>query len=211
MPPLWQLRDEREALLKQRAELEKLKPSPMQQMEQTMFRDPPELLKEYANKGTLKIRTPLLADHAWDLGPEGKKESGLTPDELAKVTDIYRESQKRTESRVRKIYIEMGGDVSTANTLAPNALLNEISNKCPKGADDDAVRLLAKERAALIPRGSSGNLPAILGAFRVMMEEEDLLFDALEQLLGASRAERFVNGPHVPRSVSKWSAGPGAQ
>jgi hypothetical protein len=130
------LRDEREVLLKQRAELEKLKPSPMQQMEQTMFRDSPEMLTQYAKNGTLKIRTPLLADHDWELGSEGKNESLLTDDELAKVTEIYRNSPKRTEARVRKIYIDMGGDVSTANTLAPNALLNEISNKCPKGADD---------------------------------------------------------------------------
>jgi hypothetical protein len=41
-----------------------------------------------------------------------------------------------------------------------------------------------------------------------MMEEEDLLFDALERLLGPSRAEQFVSGEYVPRSVSKWSAGP---
>jgi hypothetical protein len=206
------LRAERESLLnQQRAELEKRTPYPEEEQEEkkpTFFRHSPALLTAYAKHGTFSIRTPLLQNLEWDLGPAGEKESDLTAAELSQVTEIYRSAQKRTEERVRKIYLEIAGDVSKDKPLLPSELWGKIFLKTPPEAQADAIRILAKERAGLIPSGSGGSSPAFLAALRVQMEEENLLFDALERLLGPTRAERFVNGEHVPRFGSKFVAGP---
>lgn len=200
------LRDEKEALLKDRealkAQLAELKPK------RNYYRLSKAELVELANKNEIEVRGNMMEDDDFKLNDETVKKLNLTATERSKILAIMAESTRRAHDGVMKQYIAMGGDANLASTLSVVSMVNEIRMKAVGDDYPDAIRQLANERAGLVPASDPNSGPVVLKTFRLLIAEDDRILDQLDALLGPSRAERMVNDETFGHSRHGYGVGP---
>ncbi|MFT3839176.1 MAG: hypothetical protein QM723_19495 [Myxococcaceae bacterium] len=200
------LRDEKEALLKDRealkAQLAELKPK------RNFYRLSKAELVELANKNEIEVRGNMMEDDDFKLNDETVKKLNLTAAERSKILAIMADATKRAHEGVMKQYIAMGGDANLASTLSVVSMVNEIRMKAVGDDYPDAIRQLANERAGLAPAADPNAGPVVLKTFRLLIAEDDRILDQLDALLGPSRAERMVNDETFGHSRHGYGVGP---
>lgn len=199
------LRDERESLLSQREQLKK-KLDGKDQPRRNYYRFSPEELTDLAKQGEFRLRGPQLSGNETKLDDKVKDELRLTPEEVAGVKAIFETSTERAHEGLLGFYKELGGDPSLASTLGSDPLFNEIRSKSIKGDWDDAVRLVANERAGLVSPTANGT--PVLKALRMLLAEEERTLNELDALLGPARAERLLSHDSYPHHSHGFGVGP---
>ncbi len=204
------LRDEKEALLGQREALKKKLAAETEgsHPKRNYYRFEPAELLASAQKGELRLRGPQLSGEPIKVDDKVRDELGLTPEEVAKVRELFEGSSARTRTGLLKIYKEIGGDPNLASTLGTETIFNELRAKALKDDFAEAVRTLADERAGLRPRGNPEDGVAVMRAFRLFLVEDERMIDELERLLGPRRAEEFLNHPKGFHSDNTFGVGP---
>ncbi len=89
---------------------------------------------------------------------------------------------------LRALYVELTGDATTAEKLAPQTLQSEIFAKAPEGGRPQARRQLSRELALAPAPADLSKTPVIERTFRVMMSIGDRYERAVGERLGAQRA-----------------------
>lgn len=202
------LRDEKEALLKQREELKKKAAAEAAPPARNYYRFDPEEALASAKKGELRLRGPQLGRDDIKLDDKLRDELSLTADEAAQVKQIFDASTARTRSALLGLYKEIGGDMNQAATWESTTILSELRLKSLKDEYPDAVRTLANERAGLVPVGDPSVGPPVLRAYRQFVIEDERTISELEKLLGPRRTEELLNHPKYPHSNHTFGVGP---
>ena len=219
------LRNEKEALLRERAVLrrsvEELQaqaapPSSSTRKLDTVddpkqprnyFQLTPEELKASAEKGELRLRVAL-GEEVPKVDLRAADETGLTAAERTAIDGLYSASKQRLLAGMRELYVESGGNAQVSWELSDETLLREIREKAIKGDYSSAIRQLANERAGLQPKTGPGEGPTVLRAFRLVLEEDERFVAEVTALLGPRRAEAFLNHPGTPHSDNVFGVGP---
>ncbi len=199
------LRDERESLLSQREQLKK-KLDGNDQPRRNYYRFSPEELTDLAKQGEFRLRGPQLSGNETKIDDKVKDELRLTPEEVAGVKAIFESSTERAHEGLLGFYKELGGDPSLGSTLGSDPLFNELRNKSLKGDWEDAVRLVANERAGLV-EPTAGGTP-VLKALRLLLAEEERTLNELDALLGPARAERLLSHDSTAHHTHGFGVGP---
>lgn len=172
----------------------------------TYYRLRPEVLAMAAASGTIRIRLPQAfsaVEGIW--GDEAAAEVDLSEEEESVLRGAYAESRRHIQEGLRSIFVEIGGDDDSARQMDAYSLFVEIRAKSAKGDVESAIRLAARERAGLVPAGSDDG--AVARTFRMLWQEDDRMIGKVEEILGASRAERFLDHPAWYHSNIVLSAG----
>jgi hypothetical protein len=199
------LRDERESLLSQREQLKK-KLDGNDQPRRNYYRFSPQELTDLAKQGEFRLRGPQLSGNETKVDDKVKDELRLTPEEVAGVKAIFESSTERAHEGLLGFYKELGGDPSLGSTLGSDPLFNELRNKSLKGDWEDAVRLVANERAGLV-EPTAGGTP-VMKALRMLLAEEERTLNELDALLGPARAEQLLSHDSSPHHSHGFGVGP---
>jgi len=172
----------------------------------TYHRLSPDALAEAAENGRVRIRLPHVFSGSEELwGERAAEEVSLEPAEESALRAAYAGSSERIVEGLRSLYVEMGGDVASAFEMNADSLFTEIQAKSLKGDREAAVRIAGQERAGLTPVGTSGS--AIVRALRLLWQEDDRMIQEVDRILGAARAERFLDHPAWHHSDMTLSVG----
>ncbi|MBX7100284.1 MAG: hypothetical protein K1X89_21385, partial [Myxococcaceae bacterium] len=205
------LRDEKESLLKQRAELQKALGTGEHggdHPKRNYYRFEQEELLESAKKGEVRIRGPQIRAEGYTVKDSVRSDIGLTPDEGAKVEAIFARSTARVHDGLAALYQEIGGD---PGSLSSQSMLEELRSKSLGSDYADAVRLLANVRAGLAAPPAPGTGSAISRAYFLFDAEDRRVIDELDALIGPARAEALLNHPDVGHSNNTFGVGPAPQ
>jgi hypothetical protein len=179
----------------QRAELDKLR-ARVQQLEvadkngdgkkkdERPFFDPSkDELQQMAKDCKLKWDHPPIVSNIDGMGFKNTPELGITDQERAEIIRVRGELNARVLKDLRGLYVEVTGDKTGADSLAPQALENEIMSKSPEEILQQVFYKLSHERAgmAAAPTSTAGE-PAAERLMRMMTN----LGDDYEQKLGAA-------------------------
>ncbi|HEY0840531.1 MAG TPA: hypothetical protein VGD74_10130 [Vulgatibacter sp.] len=201
------LRHSREELLREKNRLtERLASIDSGESGGTYYRLGPEVLARAAASGTIRIRLPQAfvgVEEPW--GDEAAAEVGLSQEEESALRAAYAESRQHIREHLRSIFVEIGGDDDSAREMDAYSLFTEIRAKSARGDLEAAIRLAARERAGLVPPGNDD--AAVSRTFRLLWQEDDRTIGKVEEILGASRAERFLEHPAWYHSNIVLSAG----
>ena len=97
-------------------------------------------------------------------------------------------------AELRKLYLEMGGDPTTANRLSASTLLGEIVQKAPEDQVTQVRVRLSRERAGLLaPPTSAATAPVVERALRLMSGLADDFERRLGERIGPQRAASLKN------------------
>ena len=179
----------------QRAELDKLR-ARVQELEvasksadgkkkdERPFFDPSkDELQQMAKDCKLKWDHPPVVSNIDGMGFKNTPELGITDQEKAEIIKVRTEENARVLKELRALYVEVTGDKAGAESLAPEALENEIMNKSPEAIVQQVFYKLSHERAGLMaPPASTAGEPAAERLMRMMTS----LGDEYEQKLGAA-------------------------
>ena len=202
------LRDEKEALLKQREALKKQIDGDERHPDRNYYRLAKEELLASAQKGELRLRGPQLSGEETKIEDKVRDDLAMTPEEVAKVKEIFEASVARTRAGLLAAYKEIGGDPNQASTLGSETIFNEVRAKSLKNDFAESVRSLADERAGLIPQGDPAAGPPIMRACRLFIVEDERVISELEKLLGPRRCEEFLNHAETSHSNHTFGVGP---
>lgn len=204
------LRDEKERLLTERAQLKKALADAKEpgHAARNYYRFDPEELMASAKKGELRLRGPQLGERPAKLSAALRASTGLSDAEAQAVEDVFNGSTRRAKEQLVSLYREIGGDARSAETLSAQSLLSELRDKALPGQFEAAVRQLANERAGLVPPMDPAAQSAILRALRIYVNEDTRVLDELDRLLGPGRAEAFLNDGELPKSDNTFGVGP---
>lgn len=125
---------------------------------------------------------PLYGIEPTSLDPRTAERMGLSDTERDAFNRALRDEHGRYIAEMRTIYTEVTGDTKGAETLSPEAMVREIHDKSPRGAEEDARRRIAQERAGLAPPPAD---PAKLSAAERALRLTGRLGDTFEQRLAA--------------------------
>ncbi len=95
---------------------------------ENFYRADPDELRALAERGEMRLHPPALER---TLDPDNSRvasDVGLSPDEQAKIRDIYERSARRLHEGLASLYVGMGADANVANSLETMALLQEIQS-----------------------------------------------------------------------------------
>jgi hypothetical protein len=181
----------------QRVELEKLR-TRVQQLEtqattagkdgkkkdERPFFDPSkEELQQMAKECKLKWDVPSIGLQPQTVGQKRANELGLSEQERTEINRVRAELNTRVLKELRTLYVEVTGDKTAADSLAPQALENEILSKSPEQVVEQIFYKISHERAGL--QAPPANLQATPAAERLMRLLTGL-GDEYEQKLGAA-------------------------
>lgn len=198
------LRDEKEALLSQREALKKADERP----KRNYYRMEQEELIASAKKHELRLRGPQLGGNETKIEDAVRDDLAMTPEEVAKVKEIFEASNTRVRTALVALYKEIGGDPNLASTLGTETIFNELRSKALKNDFANSVRALANERAGLSPASNPSSGPPVMRASRLFIIEDERVISELEKLLGPRRAEEFLNHPKVHHNDNVFGVGP---
>ena len=206
------LRDEKEALLKQREamkqKLERGDERGEDRPKRNYYRFAPEELLASAQKGELRLRGPQLSGEEMKIEDKVRDDLALTAEEMAKAKEIFEASTARTRTGLLALYKEIGGDPNQASALGTETILNELRSKSLKNDYSESVRTLADERAGLIAVGDPAAGPPVMRAYRLFTAEDERVINELEKLLGPRRTEELLNHPKFSHSDHTFGVGP---
>ena len=170
------------------------------------YRADPAELRALAERGEMRLHPPPTLDGHGIYGQNVVSDLGLTPEEEAKIREIYDRSAKAIRDGLVSLYVEIGGDANVANSLDSFALMRELQSKSTDR--DAAVRIAIRERGGLEQPGDPNQGSALLRMYRLLYGEEERLIAALDALLGPARAEEFLNHPNASHSTWSTTTGP---
>lgn len=134
-------------------------------------------------------------DSPWPSVPPAKMddefalEAGVSDDERHEFDRVSAEFTQNLIAQVRTIYVEMTGDKSGADTLSPDAMMNEITAKAPEAVAQQAYWQLSHERAGLIPVATdTTNATPFEQYLRLQQGAGDAFEKTLGATIGADRA-----------------------
>jgi len=114
---------------------------------------------------------------------------GLSETEATAMNEALNEVKEQAVRELRALYVELTGDATTAEKLAPQTIQSEIFARAPEGGRPQARRQLSRELAGLAPPPADvSKTPVIERTFRVMMSIGDRYERAVAERLGAQRA-----------------------
>jgi len=177
-----------------------------QAKKENYYRADPAELRALAERGEMRLHPPPTLDGHRVYGQNVVSELGLTPEEEAKIRELYGRSAKAIRDGLVSLYVEIGGDANVANSLDSFALMRELQSKSTDR--DAAVRTAIRERGGLEQPGDPNQGSALLRMYRLLYREEDGLIAALDALLGPARAEEFLNHPNASHSTWSTTTGP---
>jgi hypothetical protein len=79
------------------------------------------------------------------------EEMGLSGEESAAFNRVMASIHAYYVGELRKLYVEVIGDVNRADDLSPDAMWSELRDKSPPGEEERANQKIAQERAGLAP------------------------------------------------------------
>lgn len=216
----------REELLRrdaeQRAELAKLQAelrasrgaqprSPFgQEPGEDFFKPSPAEALQLAKDCTVRSDGPNITSTPDNMSDETAREAGVNDEERAQFNRVTADFTKSTIDQVRSLYVEVTGDKSGAETLAPEAMMHEIRDKVPPASAKEAYWRLSQERAGLLtPPTDVSSASAFERFLRLQAGGGDAYESALGAAIGADRAHalrtahgswptRFVNSVGCP-------------
>ncbi len=116
-------------------------------------------------------------------------EAGVSDDERREFDRVSAEFTQNMVAQVRPLYLEVTGDQSGAETLTPEAMMNEIRLKVPEAVTQAAYWKLSHERAGLIPAATDTTSASAFERYlRLQQNAGDAFETALSAALGADRA-----------------------
>jgi hypothetical protein len=185
----------------QRAELEKLRArvhelessSPADakaKKEERPFFDPSkDDLQGMAKDCKLKWDHPSISLNPSSMNPKRAAEMGFSDQERAEVDRIAADENARVLKELRALYIEVTGDKGGADSLAPQALENEIMSKSPESVVQQVFFKLSHERAGL--QATAPGTSAVERLMRLMTGLGDDYEQKLGAAIGPDRARQF--------------------
>jgi len=179
-----------------------------QARKENFYRADPDELRALAERGEMRLHPPSLG-HTLDSDNFGvARDVGLSPDEAAKIRDIYERSGRRLHDGLVSLYVGMGADTNVANALETMALLQEIQSKTLPRDRDLAILSATRERGGLEQPASPDSGSALLRAYRLFYQEEDRILEELDAFLGPDRAEQFMNHPNTSHNTMSSATNP---
>jgi hypothetical protein len=188
----------------QRTELEKLrtrvgeleaasKSADGKKKDERPFFDPSkDELQQMAKDCKLKWDHPPIVSNIDGMGFKNTPELGITDQERAEIIRVRTEENGRVLKELRSLYVEVTGDKSGAESLAPQALENEIMSKSPEETMQQVFYKLSHERAGLVaaPASTAGE-PAAERLMRLMTGLGDDYEQKLGGAIGPDRAHQL--------------------
>ena len=110
-------------------------------------------------------------------------EAGVSDEERQQYNRVLAEFTQTRLAQLRSIYVEVTGDKSGADTLSPDAMMNEIRLKVPEAAAQEAYWKVSHERAGLLPASTDASSAS---AFERWLRLQENAGDAFETALGAT-------------------------
>jgi hypothetical protein len=185
----------------QRAELEKLRArvhelelaqpadAKGKKEERPFFEPSKEDLQALARDCKLKWDHPTISVTPSSLNPKRAAEMGFSDQERAEVDRVAADENARVLKELRALYIEVTGDKGGADSLAPQALENEIMSKSPESVVQQVFFKLSHERAGL--QSTAQGTSAVERLMRLMTGLGDDYEQKLGAALGPDRARQF--------------------
>src|SRR5262249_5185630 len=168
------LRAQNSALAERNREIQgKLQQSDPKAAKENYYRADPAELRALAERGEMRLHPPPTLDGHSIYGQNVVSDLGLTPEEEAKIGEIYDRSAKAIRDGLVSLYVEIGGDANVANSLDSFALMRELQSKSTER--DAAVRTAIRERGGLEQPADPNQGSALLRMYRLLNREEDRL------------------------------------
>lgn len=113
-------------------------------------------LEQMANECEIRIDAPglVFSREARELGDEASRQYGLTESERPVLNEVFATAQKQLNDELRTMYVAVTADSEGAHSMAPRALLDELSDKIDSTTEANVRRLIAAERAGRLPMRS---------------------------------------------------------
>jgi hypothetical protein len=127
------------------------------------------------------------------LSPKQARELGLSDTEREAVDEVMKETHTAVPVELRKLYLEMGGDPTTANRLSASTLLGEIVQKTPPDQVTQVRVRLSRERAGLLAPAPNLAAAPVERALRLMHGLADDFEHRLGERIGRERAASLKN------------------
>lgn len=132
---------------------------------------------------------PVMGTEPMRLGPLMADEMGLTGEETAAFNRVNASIHAYYVAELRKLYMEVVGDASRADELAPAALWSELADKSAPGEAERANQKIAQERAGLAqPPADLSQLSAVERAMRLQASLGERTERELAAAIGPERA-----------------------
>jgi hypothetical protein len=185
----------------QELEAKSLKPDGKSASFDSFFNPTNDELRDMAKNCTLRWDMPHVSLSPQTMSDKIAQELGISDEERRQFDRISAEFNQRTLAQLRALYIEVTGDKASAESLTPQALGEEITEKSPESADSDIHWRLSHERAGLIaaatdPRGGS--------PLERYMRFETGAGDAFERELGAAIGPDRAHALRAERGGWGW-------
>jgi hypothetical protein len=186
---------QRAEIVRLRAELAALRrPNPLNMPAAWMhgedfFKPSKDDLLQMAKDCQVRFDAPELTVPAATMRDELAAEAGVSDEERQQYNRVMAEFTQTRIAQLRSAYIEVTGDKSGADTLSPDAMMNEIRTKVPETAAQEAYWKVSRERAGLLPASTdTSSASAFERWLRLQQNAGDGFEAALAAALGADRA-----------------------
>ena len=114
---------------------------------------------------------------------------GLEASEVDGYNAAMSEMAKQWKDQVRKLYLEVTGDTTGAETLSSEAMKHEIDDKSPPGESNAVLQRISRERAGLAaPPTDLSKASAVERMLRAYVQLGDQSEAALAKRIGPERA-----------------------
>jgi hypothetical protein len=153
------------------------------------FKPSKDELLQMAKDCRVRFDAPELTVPAATMRDELAVEAGASDEERQQYNRVLAELTQKRIAQLRSIYIEVTGDQSGADTLSPDAMMNEIRLKVPEATAQEAYWKVSHERAGLLPASTdTSSASAFERWLRLQQGAGDAFETALAAALGGDRA-----------------------
>ena len=187
--------EQRAEIVRLRAEVDRLlRPDPFNMPAawkhgEDYIKPPKDELVQMAKDCRVRWDSPELAIPPATMRDEFALEAGVSDDERREYNRVAAEFTQNMIAQLRSLYVEVTGDKSGAETLTPDAMMNEIRLKVPEASAQEAYWKLSHERAGLVPASTdTSSASAFERYLRLEQNAGDAFENSLAAVLGADRA-----------------------
>lgn len=164
-------------------------------------------LEQMAKQCKLQWDLPPLAMPVRPMDPDRAQQLGLSDEERRDIDRVHADFNQKMLAQLRALYVEVTGDKAGADALSPQSLVQEIQQKSPEAAAQQAYWRLSHERAGLLaPPADTSSAPPIERLMRLLTTGGDEYEHELGAVIGPDRARslREERGSWGSRSSSSY-------